>query len=113
MLSQKTYIGCTLSFCLLATTYLADAKNLTVTASEYGDKWPFTVDQGELECKINAVVMHTSKGTYSINGKAMSQYEGKYPTWREIAKPYPGLNDPRAKMPPPNDLIKRGLELCK
>lgn len=89
------------------------AKTVKVTAAQYGDKWSFTVARGELECKLNAVVMHTSKGTYSLNGKAMGMYNGKYPEWREIAKPYPGLeNDPNAKMPPPHDLIKKGLALC-
>ena len=85
-----------------------------VVSSEYGDRWSFTVSGGELECISNAVVMHTARGTFSINGKAMGRYAGKLPEWREIAKPYPGLeNDPRAKMPPPTDLIKRGLALCE
>jgi hypothetical protein len=97
---------------LLVTSTFAYAKTLRVTASEYGDKWSFTVSEGELECKMNSVIMHTNQGTYSVNGKAMGRYKGKYPTWREIAKPYPGLNDPQAKMPPPHDLIKRGLDLC-
>jgi hypothetical protein len=90
------------------------ANRVIVEAREYGDKWSFTVPGGELECISNAVIMHTVKGTYSINGKAMGRYAGTLPEWREIAKPYPGLeNDPRAKMPPPTGLIKRGLALCK
>jgi hypothetical protein len=98
---------------LLSAASTAHAKSLAVHSSEYGDKWPFTVSEATLECKINAVIMHTSKGTYSLNGKAMGIYKNRYPTWREIAKPYPGLNDPNAKMPPPNGLIQRGLELCR
>ena len=98
-------------FLLISST--VQAKTITVTAAQYGDKWSFTVGRGELECKLNAVVMHTSKGTYSLNGKAMGMYKDKYPEWRDIAKPYPGLeNDPNAKMPPPHGLIQKGLALC-
>jgi len=89
------------------------AKSLVVTKAEYGDKWPFTISTIELECSMNAVIMHTSNGIYSLNGKAMGVYKDRYPTWREIARPYPGLNDPKAKMPPPSGLIQRGLELCR
>jgi len=92
----------------------SSANREIVVASEYGNKWSFTVPGGELECISNAVIMHTVKGTYSINGKAMGRYAGKLPEWREIAKPVPGLeNDPRAKMPPPTKLIKKGLALCR
>ncbi len=106
------YIGCALLILLVTLPTFALAETLKVTASEYGDKWSFTVSEGELECNLNAVVMHTNQGIFSINGKAMGRYKGTYPTWREIAKPYPGLNDPAAKMPPPQELIKRGLVLC-
>ena len=89
------------------------AETTKVSASEFGDKWSFTVPDGELECINMAVLFHTSKGTYSLNGKAMGRYKDNYPAWREIAKPYPGLeNNPSAKMPPPHDLIVRGLSLC-
>jgi hypothetical protein len=49
-----------------------------VTASQYGDQWPFTITSGELECLNKAVIMHTPSGTYNINGKAMSRYEKTY-----------------------------------
>ena len=85
-----------------------------VSSAEYGSRWPFTVSRGELECHQNAVIMHTAKGIFSINGKAMDRYAGRYPEWRRIAKPYPGLeNDPAARMPPPSDLIQKGLALCR
>ena len=89
------------------------ADTVTVTEDEYGDKWPYVVSEGQLECHINAVIMHTSMGTYSINGKAIGRYKGKYPEGREISKQYPLFNDPQAKMPPPHGLIQRGLELCR
>jgi hypothetical protein len=88
-------------------------KTESVSASEYGPAWPFTVTQGELECINNAVIMHTSSGTYNINGKARGRYEGKFKDYRDIAKPYPGLEtEPTARMPPPSGLIQRGLRLC-
>jgi hypothetical protein len=112
-MNRKTNFFYALCILLLSAASAAHAKSLTIHSIEYGDKWPFIVSEATLECKINAVIMHTSKGTYSLNGKAMGIYKNKYPTWREIAKPYPGLNDPSAKMPPPHGLIQRGLELCQ
>ncbi len=110
---QRLYVSGAFLFLFLIAPGLAAAKTLKVTAEEYGDKWSFIVPKGRLQCKINAVVMHVGDKTYSLNGKAMSRYRGEFPTWRRIAKPYPGMNDPQAKMPPANDLIKRGLALCK
>jgi hypothetical protein len=91
----------------------AVANTLTVTEDEYGDEWPYVVSEGELECHINAVIMHTSRGTYSINGKAIGRYKGKYPEGRVISKQDPIIDDPRFRMPPPHGLIQRGLDLCK
>lgn len=89
-------------------------KTEKISANEYGALWPFIVPEGELECINNAVIMRTASGTYNINGKALGRYEGVYKSFREIAKPAPGLESyPDAKMPPPSDLIKRGLRLCE
>lgn len=111
--SRLNKISALFACLFLSVPLQVSAKTVSVSAAEYGNQWSFTVSSGDLECKDNAVVMHTSKGTYSINGKAMSRYKGKFPEWREIAKPYPGLeSDPTAKMPPPHDLIKKGLDLC-
>jgi hypothetical protein len=110
-LNSKWVPACAIALIFCSTSALA--AKIPISAAEYGDKWSFTVSRGELECKLNAVVLHTSKGTYSLNGQAMETYRRKYPEWREIAKPYPGLeSDPSAKMPPPHDLIRRGLDLC-
>ena len=68
MNNLKEYISHTLCICFLGTIYLATAKTITVTAIEYGEKWSFTVSQGVIECKANAIIMHTSRGTYSISG---------------------------------------------
>jgi hypothetical protein len=84
-----------------------------ITASQYGDKWPFTITEGDLECIDDAVILHTPSGTYNINGKAMSRYKDTYKSFQEIAKPVPGLeNEPQAKMFPPSEMIQRGLKLC-
>ena len=46
------------------------------TKAEFGERWPFTVDEGEIDCipltneaSQGAVVLRTKKGTYSINGQ--------------------------------------------
>ena len=84
-----------------------------VTARQYGDTWPFTGTAGELECIDKAVLMHTPSGTYTLNGTAMDRYGNTYKSFRGIAKPVLGLeNELQAKMPPPHELIQRGLRLC-
>lgn len=88
------------------------AKTLTVTEAEYGNKWSYTVPSIELECINNAVIGHTNKGTFNINGKAMGRYKTKYRDGHKISKQYPGIDDPQAKMPPPRGMIQRGLKLC-
>lgn len=53
------------------------ALSVPVTAEEinskkYGEKWPFSVEKGELACYGNAVTF-TSNGTvYAVNGVASS-----------------------------------------
>ena len=94
-------------------TLAVHAETISISAVDYGDKWPFTVDSITLSCRNNAAVLMQSKSgtTYWLNGKASAQFK-HLPSWRELAKP-----DPRygagAVMTPPSDMIKRGLELCR
>lgn len=88
-------------------------KTLSVTESEYGNKWSYSVSEIKLECINNAVIGHTSIGTFNINGKAMSRFKGTYRDGYEISKQHPDIDDPQAKMPPPSGLINRGLALCE
>ena len=95
-------------------TQVSYADTIEVSASEYGDNWSFNVSKIELECINMAVLAHTERGTFALNGKAQSRYKGKYPSIREISKPYPGMEDnPNAKRQPPTGLIQKGLTLCQ
>jgi hypothetical protein len=84
-----------------------------VTARQDDDKWSFPVASGEPECIDKAaVILNTPSGSYLVNGTAMDRYGNTYNS-REIGMPVPGLaNDPRAKLPPPHELIQHGLKLC-
>ena len=84
-----------------------------VTASQYADKWSFPVTSGEPECIDKAaVLLNTPSGRYLANGAAMDRHGNTYNA-REIGVPIPGrANDPRAKLPPPHELLQHGLKLC-
>jgi hypothetical protein len=102
---------------LAISSSFALAASFTATSEEYGDKWSFTVDKVDVLCVPGGYVLLDVNGQrYSLNGTAMSRFSGVYPTWREIAKPYPTLPgaqpDPTMKMGPPNDLLRRGKALC-
>ena len=45
---------------------------LIVSRTEMGDKWPFTVDSGEIRCDRDRVTFHTDGKTYALNGTAMT-----------------------------------------
>jgi hypothetical protein len=74
------------------------------TKAEFGERWPFTIDQGELDCipitnepSQGAVVLRTHKGTYSINGKIR----------RKNQQAAGGL------VPLPQAIIESGLKICQ
>lgn len=113
MTNMKNNLTCLLLISFSTAAAITNTKTLKVTDDEYGEKWTYTVSEGELECINSAVIMHTSIGTYNVNGKAETRYKDKYRSAREITKPHPTINHPSAKMPPPSGLIQRGLELCK
>lgn len=87
------------------------AETLTITSAEWGDEWPFTVNQIELSCKNVAAVLMTANGkTYTLNGKAKTQFK-QLPDSRDITKPNPKYGA-GAVMTLPSDMIQRGLALC-
>lgn len=95
---------------LLIITAPVHAETITITAAEYGAEWPFTVNQVELSCRNVAAVLMTANGkTYTLNGKAGSQFK-QLPNWRDIAKPNPKYSA-GAVMTLPSDMIQRGLVL--
>lgn len=85
-----------------------DSSTITVSASDFGDEWPLTVDSGTLRCEPpSAVVFETDDGReYAVNGMAATNgYDEIEPIWAED----PSGNAPRMNIGP---LIDRGLELC-
>ena len=96
---------------LLIITTPVQAETIAITAAEYGDEWPFTVNRVELSCRNVAAVLMTANGkTYTLNAKAGSQFK-QLPNWRDIAKPHPQYGS-GAMMTPPLNMIERGLALC-
>ena len=43
---------------------------LIVTRTDMGDKWPFTVESGELRCDRDRVTFHSEDKVYALNGTA-------------------------------------------
>lgn len=114
---KKTFITLTLFLTLFPSVAFSDQekavcpRNQTyVSADMYGVEWPFTINQGCLECKSNAVIMHSNGKTYNINGKALGRYKKVYIDSWEIRKPYADGGKMVGCM---DDLIQKGLNLCK
>lgn len=80
---------------------------ITITEKEYGDKWPFTVKEGVLECRNGSEVVFTAEGkTYALNGTAVGtkKYEAIEAIWKDDPA-FPGMKIGIG------DLIRRGLDL--
>lgn len=61
------------------------APGVEVTREEYGDRWPFTVDSGRVECRQGgAVVFVVGDWVYQLNGIASQKgYANLAPIWRD------------------------------
>jgi len=46
------------------------ANKIFVTKSEFGNKWPFTVDKGFVECRDDAIIFYANDKAYAVNGTA-------------------------------------------
>lgn len=81
-------------------TELRKQPPLFISQKEYGDKWPFTVSQGLLECIPPGIILFRVKDkAYGMNNLAHSQ---NYTNINKIRKPH-------FDMVP---IINKGLELC-
>lgn len=56
-----------------------------VTRAEHGERWPLTVEEGEVECLPGGVfVFHHGGKTYALNGMAEGKgYADIRPIWRD------------------------------
>lgn len=87
------------------------ASGTKVTSAEYGDRWPFTIDEGTLRCDAESrrsrrlfVTLDDGTGImYALNGSARSF---GYPDHKSILKPGKTGADLRP-------FIERGLTLCE
>lgn len=91
--------------------------NVRITRQEYGDQWPFTVDEGVLSCKkigyvgnveLHEVLFTTNGVTYAVNGTARSNKA--YADVREIWADDQYSIGPKKNIGP---IIDRGLSLVK
>ncbi|OAD19757.1 hypothetical protein THIOM_004593 [Candidatus Thiomargarita nelsonii] len=81
--------------------------SLLITAEEYGDKWPFTVSEGILECMPPGIVtFNVNDNIYALNDLA---------SLLASARGYKNLDEIRIEsMPVELTLFKeKGLELCE
>ena len=100
-----------------------------ITRMELGDKWPFSVDSGKLECIQDAVVFHANGKVYAVNGfaetmgyDAIDEIWVEDPSFFEIAKAIASSeNRPidevvKSMGTPPKisigEVIRKGLKLC-
>lgn len=79
----------------------------SVAAAEYGEDWPFTVQQGTVDCLQGGAAIFRSEGKiYQLNGKAASlNYLPLDPIWRDN----PEIPGTKINIGP---MIKLALEQC-
>jgi len=89
-----------------ATTAAANAER-AVSATEFGDAWPLTVQSGRIACIAPSAAVFIHNGTiYQLNGMASSRgYTSINPIWRDS----PDIPGAKVNIGP---LISAALALC-
>lgn len=82
----------------------------SVTESDFGDEWPFTVAVGELTCDNDAVTFTSNGQSYALNGLAKSAYGHPYGSEAGIVKQDPTIDGVWMSTYP---VLERGLALCE
>ncbi len=85
---------------------------LLISQKNYGDEWPFTVPEGELECfPPGIVIFKVNAQTYAANGLAGSRgYKNIDEIWKDDQeKVREGMTFTKVSK---DNIIKKGLELC-
>ncbi|WP_438455303.1 DUF2511 domain-containing protein [Vreelandella venusta] len=78
-----------------------------ITSEEFGDKWPFTVDEGRIECReAGALVFVHGDFEYQLNGIATQQ---GYTSINSIWRWNPDIPGARISITP---IIQRAQSLC-
>lgn len=94
---------------LSACSSTPEYKTVEVTADQFGDKWPLTVDKGTLHCEPPTRIVFTAPDgqKYGVNGSASNDYV----TIIEITKDTESMGQ-KFKMDP-SILIDEGMKLCE
>src|SRR5262245_11879607 len=57
--------------------------SIEIRKTEYGDRWPFAIQQGRLRCEGAGAVILTVQGKdYAVNGMASTRYASMQPVWK-------------------------------
>jgi hypothetical protein len=79
-------------------------EGIEISQAEYGDHWPFAIQQGRLRCEGTGAVIFTARGKdYGVNGMAGQRYASIMPVRRSTGDSNFDLGS----------IISRGLTLCK
>lgn len=55
-----------------------------VRASEFGERWPLTVQEGYVDCvPVDAAIFRSGGKTYALNGMASGKYADIDPIWND------------------------------
>ena len=99
-------IGAPISLCLVLllpfpeeTKKAESNKDFFVTKEMYGEKWPFTVDEGAVFCKGNSIYFGHKGKFYVLNGTAKAQFGYPFPDAIWKADPRPEMAKYGLKIP--------------
>ena len=80
-------------------------EGIEINQAEYGDQWPFAIQQGRLRCEGTGAVIFTARGKdFGVNGMAGRRYASVEPVRKKS-------NGDRSF--DIGSIISRGLTLCK
>jgi hypothetical protein len=98
---------------LIAVTVVAAGNALMISAQEYGDAWPFTVEEVQLQCHPGMVLLVKDPQTghaYPINGAASARAQAlNLQPLEHIWRPDPLIADAKISLGP---VLNRGISLC-
>jgi hypothetical protein len=76
-------------------------EGIEIKRVEYGDRWPFAIEQGHLRCEEAGAIVLTARGKdYAVNGMAARRYAAISPILHQTEHVSVG------------PIISRGLTLC-
>jgi Protein of unknown function (DUF2511) len=104
-LALASLLGLAVGF-LFVTAVLPEPphEGIEISQAEYGDQWPFAIQQGRLRCEGTGAVIFTARGKdYGLNGMAGRRYASIQPVRKSSG-------DSTFEF---GSIISRGLTWCK